>query len=65
MKASLAAALGAWLAAAAITQAAAKESCVTPQEMVRLDAPLPRTGAKLRAGDDVTIVAIGSSSTAG
>jgi acyl-CoA thioesterase-1 len=51
--------------AAALTQAAAKEHCVTPPELTLLDAPLPRTATKLHAHEPLTIVAIGSSSTAG
>ena len=39
--------------------------CVAPAELVRLDHPLRRTGQRLAAGMPLTIVAIGSSSTAG
>jgi lysophospholipase L1-like esterase len=59
-------AAGVFLAAAALAQAAAaRDHCATPTELVVLDAPLPRTTAKLHAHEPVTIVAIGSSSTAG
>src|SRR5687767_4730853 len=40
-------------------------ACVAPTELVRLDHPLRRTGQRLAAGLPLTIVAIGSSSTAG
>jgi lysophospholipase L1-like esterase len=40
-------------------------ACVAPAELVRLDHPLPRTGRRLAAGMPLTIVTIGSSSTAG
>lgn len=39
--------------------------CETPANIVRLSNPLPRVAAKLAAGQPITIVAIGSSSTAG
>lgn len=39
--------------------------CSGPAEMVRLANALPRLAARLAAGDPVTIVAVGSSSTAG
>jgi lysophospholipase L1-like esterase len=45
--------------------AAAKAACVAPAELVRLDHPLGRTGQRLAAGLPLTIVTIGSSSTAG
>lgn len=44
---------------------ATPRACVAPSELVRLNYPLPRTGARLAAGLPLTIVAIGSSSTAG
>jgi lysophospholipase L1-like esterase len=44
---------------------AARAACVAPAELVRLDHPLPRAGRQLAAGLPLTIVAIGSSSTAG
>ena len=43
----------------------AKAPCGAPTELTRLDLPLPRTARKLAAGDEIKIVAIGSSSTAG
>lgn len=46
-------------------QAQAMPACKGPAEAARFDAPLARTGRKLAAGQSVTIVAIGSSSTAG
>ena len=39
--------------------------CETPTNIVRLNSTLPRVAAKLGAGQPITIVAIGSSSTAG
>jgi acyl-CoA thioesterase I len=39
--------------------------CETPANIVRLNNALPRVAAKLAAGQPITIVAIGSSSTAG
>jgi lysophospholipase L1-like esterase len=39
--------------------------CQTPNEIVRLALPLPRVAAKVAAGEPITIVAVGSSSTAG
>lgn len=39
--------------------------CNTPQDVVRLSAPLNQVARKLSRGETVTIVAIGSSSTAG
>jgi acyl-CoA thioesterase I len=39
--------------------------CETPGNIVRLNNTLPRVAAKLAAGQPITIVAIGSSSTAG
>jgi len=39
--------------------------CETPANIVRLNNTLPRVAAKLAAGQPITIVAIGSSSTAG
>jgi lysophospholipase L1-like esterase len=40
-------------------------NCVAPADLVRLDYPLRRTGQRLAAGHPITIVAVGSSSTAG
>ena len=40
------------------------DRCSTPEEILSLNAPLPRTVAKLRRGKSLTIVALGSSSTA-
>jgi acyl-CoA thioesterase-1 len=40
-------------------------ACVAPADLVRLDHPLRRTARKLAAGLPITIVAVGSSSTAG
>jgi lysophospholipase L1-like esterase len=45
--------------------AASGAACVAPAELVRLDHPLSRTGRQLAAGLPLTIVTIGSSSTAG
>jgi lysophospholipase L1-like esterase len=41
------------------------DRCAAPPELARIEAPLPRTASKLRTGGTLTIVAIGSSSTAG
>lgn len=41
------------------------DRCSTSEEILSLNAPLPRTVAKLRRGKSLTIVALGSSSTAG
>jgi len=62
-----AAALAATLPIPASPQGAAKvtAACVAPGDLTRLDYPLGRTARKLAAGDPITIVAIGSSSTAG
>ena len=46
-------------------QAAAPVPCSAPADLVRLTHPLARTARKLAAGEPITIVAIGSSSTAG
>jgi len=47
-------------AAAAVTA-----TCAAPASLTRLDAPLPHVAARLASGQPVTVVAIGSSSTAG
>lgn len=39
--------------------------CNPPQDLVRLSAPLKQVARKLASGDPITIVALGSSSTAG
>ncbi|MGH6665450.1 MAG: SGNH/GDSL hydrolase family protein [Pseudolabrys sp.] len=63
------AAVAALLAALALPVSARAEtpalSCDTPLDLIRLSAPLSHLGQKLSAGDPITIVAIGSSSTAG
>jgi acyl-CoA thioesterase-1 len=46
-------------------EAAKPVTCNAPVEMTRLDFPLTRTGRRLAAGQPITIVTIGSSSTAG
>jgi acyl-CoA thioesterase I len=46
-------------------QAQATAACKAPAEALRFDSPLARTGRKLAAGEAITIVAVGSSSTAG
>jgi lysophospholipase L1-like esterase len=67
-RSALAAAL---VAAAAIAtgapdaRAGEDERCAAPRELYRLDSPLPRTAARIAARAPLTIVAIGSSSTAG
>ncbi len=55
-------ALGSPMAARA---ADTKPVCTTPLDLVRLNSPLNRLAHKLAAGGPITIVAIGSSSTAG
>jgi lysophospholipase L1-like esterase len=45
--------------------ATAAAACVAPFELTRLDQPLARTAKRLAGGLPITIVAIGSSSTAG
>jgi acyl-CoA thioesterase-1 len=42
-----------------------KHACSAPTELVRLASPLARTGQRLAAGQSLTIVAVGSSSTFG
>ena len=41
------------------------KQCTVPSDLLRLSYPLPQFSEKLRRGEPVTIVAIGSSSTAG
>jgi lysophospholipase L1-like esterase len=60
--AALLAALGLPMSARAETSAL---TCDAPSDLIRLSNPLSHVGQKLAAGDPVTIVAIGSSSTAG
>ena len=43
----------------------ASPACTTPFDLIRLANPLPHLAQKIAAGDPITIVAIGSSSTAG
>ena len=43
----------------------AAPACVAPHDLIRLANPLPRLAQKMASGEPVTIVAIGSSSTAG
>jgi acyl-CoA thioesterase-1 len=50
---------------AAQAQADTKPPCSAPAEFLTLDQPLTRTALALASGEQVTIVAIGSSSTAG
>jgi lysophospholipase L1-like esterase len=40
-------------------------NCATPADLVRLANPLPHLSKKVAAGDPITVVAIGSSSTSG
>ena len=42
-----------------------QRSCAAPAEITRLDHPLARTAKRLAGGEPITIVAVGSSSTAG
>jgi lysophospholipase L1-like esterase len=67
--------VAAWLAAAlliatsdgAFAQASPSdaEACLAANRTLSLGAPLPRTAARLKAGDSLRIVAVGSSSTTG
>ena len=41
------------------------DRCAVPEEITTLDQPLSRVAERLRAGDSLTIVALGSSSTLG
>jgi acyl-CoA thioesterase-1 len=63
------AAVAALLATLALPLSARAETpapyCDTPLDLIRLANPLSRFGEKLAAGSSITIVAIGSSSTAG
>jgi acyl-CoA thioesterase I len=54
-----------FLTATYTAQAQGSPPCKAPAEFSRLDYPLVRTAHRLAAGEPVTIVAIGSSSTAG
>jgi lysophospholipase L1-like esterase len=51
--------------AATAEQSAAAVPCAAPADLTRLVHPLQRTARRLAAGEPITIVAIGSSSTAG
>lgn len=61
----LAALLSLACAVPAGAQGLVPDSCPAPKVAAKLTAPLARTAARLRAGEPVVIVAIGSSSTAG
>ncbi|MGB8618288.1 MAG: GDSL-type esterase/lipase family protein [Pseudolabrys sp.] len=62
----LAATLFAGLAFALPARAdASAPACATPLDLIRLANPLPHLAQKIAAGDAITIVAIGSSSTSG
>jgi acyl-CoA thioesterase I len=50
---------------AALQQTTTPVGCTAPSEFVQLDHPLPYTARRLASGKPLTIVAIGSSSTAG
>ncbi len=62
---ALAASLLAPAAPPAFAQTVIPAGCPTSKTLAKLNTPLARTAAALRAGDKVVIVAIGSSSTAG
>jgi acyl-CoA thioesterase-1 len=64
-KSVAAAALLAGLAAAFLAHADTTPACDAPLDLIRLANPLPHFAKKLTLGEPVTIVAIGSSSTAG
>jgi acyl-CoA thioesterase I len=51
--------------AASAAQPSAQPECHASADLVRFTHPLPRTAQRLAAGEPLTIVAIGSSSTAG
>ncbi len=53
------------LAAVSPSAPAAPPACAAPDDVTRLTNPLARTSRRLAAGEPVTIVAVGSSSTAG
>jgi lysophospholipase L1-like esterase len=53
------------LLAGSATAPHAAGSCLVPFDLARIDRPLNRTARLLAAGDPLTIVALGSSSTAG
>ena len=53
------------IAVAAPAAAWSTDECDVPEDLLRLDAPLPRTAARLVPGGTLTIVTIGSSSTFG
>lgn len=61
----------AFAAAAGIVPARAEDAakpnppCAVPSELSRITTPLPRTAKRIATGEPLTIVAIGSSSTAG
>jgi acyl-CoA thioesterase I len=48
-----------------LAKTASAAACSAPADLVRLDRALVRTARRLAAGDSITILAIGSSSTAG
>ena len=62
-----AAAATAALASGACAEAPRRQtlSCTAPADLIRLDNPLKRVAQRIAAGQPITIVAIGSSSTAG
>jgi acyl-CoA thioesterase I len=57
--------IAAMLFLAAADAYSASKSCAAPRELIRLQDGLPRTAARLMAHENLTVVAIGSSSTAG
>jgi acyl-CoA thioesterase-1 len=63
MTVALAAAVGSWPARADNAQPVA--ACQAPADLVRLINPLKRVAQRIAGGESLTIVAIGSSSTAG
>ena len=58
-------AVAAMLAGLVLPAQAEQPACDCPQDLVRLASPLTRVGQRLASGAPITIVAIGSSSTAG
>ena len=61
----LAAAVPILMAPAGRGAGASIDRCGIPSDLIALGAPLPRTAARLNAGQPLTIVALGSSSTEG
>jgi lysophospholipase L1-like esterase len=48
-----------------VAKSSAGAPCAAPGDLARITTPLPRTAKRIAAGEGITIVALGSSSTAG